>query len=462
MLMRFEVPLIFFLLLSSHAFAALPGCSSPPRVSVSPWNVSSVAGSIQKYVVNVTDTSNRSTAPCGSVGYYVTISSLPSQLSVFSAPPYPSVFLNVQGSSLLEFQIVSASNASDGNYPFSFTVSSPDGIASVTSNSTSYSVSGRSLMSSFIDFSITNASWRCFDKFMNRSECYERDVLALDSITLRNSGPSVLANLTLFGKVDSSNFSQNFLTTSVAAPPFNISQDIPLFSTVGAKLQLSPAGSYTITISVYTSPANLDGNPSNNAYSFQITSKGGAPSGCFYNNPTCVAGDTCVQNQCVQAGEVVPPISTIQPLPLVSNASGEDSNLSGNASILTRTPGVPSSTSGKSCMLNIDCDDGNPCTKDECKDFSFCENVASVGCAYQNVCYGAGQRISVDSKASFCSLESKWQSQQSKNAACKINYECESYYCDKGKCSAAAEDLYSSIRNFVIGIIEFLRKLAGK
>ncbi len=83
------------------------------------------------------------------------------------------------------------------------------------------------------------------------------------------------------------------------------------------------------------------------------------------------------------------------------------------------------------CLSDIDCDDGNACTKDVCSgNPKRCLNNRTAGCDYNGVCFSIGSRVN----NLFCNTNGSMEVQKAIKESCNYDYECYSNRCIRNRC----------------------------
>lgn len=88
------------------------------------------------------------------------------------------------------------------------------------------------------------------------------------------------------------------------------------------------------------------------------------------------------------------------------------------------------------CLVDEDCDDDKPCTKDTCDIYNSCHHKRTTGCPLENECKLPSSLGEINGVLSYCE-ETEWLSRKQHRESCKNNYECLSNVCAKGKCRLA-------------------------
>lgn len=86
------------------------------------------------------------------------------------------------------------------------------------------------------------------------------------------------------------------------------------------------------------------------------------------------------------------------------------------------------------CLIDKDCDDNIPCTKDYCE-LRSCKHKKQQGCPINNECKPKGSLAVINEKLSYCD-GSLWVERKQYKEPCIENYECLTNYCHKGYCKS--------------------------
>lgn len=81
------------------------------------------------------------------------------------------------------------------------------------------------------------------------------------------------------------------------------------------------------------------------------------------------------------------------------------------------------------CLIDNDCNDNTPCTKDYCE-LRNCKHEKKSGCEYNNDCKPKGDLALSNNVLSYCD-GSLWHPRKQYKEYCNENYECLTNYCDK-------------------------------
>lgn len=322
-------PLFLLFVLAVSYLAAADICNSLPLLTVDPPNTTGKAGTLRTYNLTVNNTNKFDFCS----NSYLVNASMPSSIRPFTPSTYPFIFIvepkNRTNSVLLTFS--SIPNASDASYAITLEAigASYEGVSFKNSTTALYIVSGRALDQP--DLLITSYGYHCFDRTgIPRQQCYLYDEFSLDNVTINNTGNGSFRGLITFkASMTGPNLTHEFVEETV--PPM-VPRSAYVLKPKKALVVFSVSGSHQLNGEVFTDLSLNESNYANNVYSISIPVSAGYPPGCFYNNPSCQAGYSCKDNQCIP---VIEPTPSPTPSEVTPTPQANDTPSGGNA---TATP----------------------------------------------------------------------------------------------------------------------------
>lgn len=317
--MKRALLVLFFLFPFVHAEV----CELPPHLQVTPDFSEGIAGSLQSYILTITNINPWVWCP----RTFTILTDVPPQVKRFDPiKNATNVTVPAQNESrnfTLKFSTLP--NATTGNYTLSIRVAGQSFEGTPYENTTTALLGVTSQSIDLPDLEITRIGYHCFDRTgIPRSTCYLYDSFSLDNVTVNNTGTRDYDwNITVEARNDGPNISHVFVAVHVPPVPSNDSVFVELGSS--AITTFAVAETHTIQVQVYPGGVIDEIDEENNIFTLSVGVSAGYPPGCFYNNPSCDIGYTCIDNVCVplQTPTLIPTVSitptpnaTVTPTPL--------------------------------------------------------------------------------------------------------------------------------------------------